>query len=209
MTIRAGLQAFAVGVVLVCGAVKAEAAVLTFGALLSGPAEDPPNASPGTGQGTVLIDTVLNTMQVNATFEDLVAPSTVAHIHCCTAVPFVGTAIPATIVPSFPGFPVGITSGSYSNIFNLTLASTFNPAFIAAQGGTVAAAMAALLSGLQEGSAYLNIHSTAFPNGEIRGFLSPVPIPGALSMFASVLGIGGWLGWRKKRSRKLPAGNLT
>ena len=66
----------------------------------------------------------------------------------------------------------------------LNLAS-YNPTFVAANGGTAASAAKALLAGIQAGQAYLNIHSMMFPGGEIRGFLVvPVDIsikPGATS----------------------------
>ena len=55
----------------------------------------------------------------------------------------------------------------------MTLASSYNPAFVTAHGGTVAGAEADLLAGLKAGQAYLNIHSSTFPGGEIRGFLRP------------------------------------
>ena len=41
----------------------------------------------------------------------------------------------------------------------------------------MAAAETTLFNGLFAGTEYLNIHTTAFPGGEIRGFLSPVPEP--------------------------------
>src|SRR5262249_42319686 len=97
-------------------------------------------------------------------------------IHCCTATPLTGTAIVATTTPTFPGFPLGVTSGSYSMSFDLTQSSSFNPAFITANGGTTASAEAALAAGLVAGEAYLNIHTAMFPNGEIRGFLVPLTV---------------------------------
>src|SRR5262249_40127004 len=48
------------------------------------------------------------------------------------------------------------------------ITSAFNPS------GTVAGANAALVSGIAAGETYLNVHTTNFPNGEIRGFLTPV-----------------------------------
>ncbi|HRH80957.1 MAG TPA: hypothetical protein PLW81_07915 [Thiobacillaceae bacterium] len=39
-------------------------------------------------------------------------------------------------VTNFPGFPLGVTSCSYNPLFNLTLASSFNPAFVTNNGGT-------------------------------------------------------------------------
>ena len=43
---------------------------------------------------------------------------------------------------------------------------------------------AALLAALDNGQAYLNIHSSFAPGGEIRGFLQPVPEPGELAMLS-------------------------
>jgi hypothetical protein len=84
-----------------------------------------------------------------------------------------------------------VTSGSYSMLFDMTQASTWNPAFITASGGTTAGAEAALAAGATAGEAYLNIHSTAFPGGEIRGFLVPAPVtapePGTLLLLGSGL----------------------
>jgi hypothetical protein len=49
--------------------------------------------------------------------------------------------------------------------------SSYNPAFVSANGGTAASAEAALFAGIMAGHAYLNIHTTTFPGGEIEGFL--------------------------------------
>ena len=95
----------------------------------------------------------------------------------------------ATTVPTFPGFPLGVTSGTYDQMFDMTLASSYNPAFITAHGGTVASAEAALAASLADGTAYLNIHTTVRPGGEIRGFLlQSVPEPSGLIL----LGIGSF-----------------
>ena len=51
------------------------------------------------------------------------------------------------------------------------MASSYNPAFITAHGGTVATAEAALIAGMVGGQSYLNIHTTGNPTGEIRGQL--------------------------------------
>ena len=42
----------------------------------------------------------------------------------------------ATGVPTFLGFPTGVTNGYYDHTFDLTLASSFNPAYVTANGGT-------------------------------------------------------------------------
>jgi hypothetical protein len=158
------------------------AALLHFKAFLDGPTEAPPNASPGTGFAIVDIDTDAHTMHVQAGFSDLLSPTTVAHIHCCT----LPTAGVATTTPTFPGFPAGVTSGTYENTFDLEEASSYRAGFITDNGdGTVAGAEAALMAGLLAGNAYFNIHTTQFPAGEIRGFLQ-IPEPGMIGL----LGLG-------------------
>jgi len=140
---------------------------------MTGPNEEPPNTSTGNGNAIITFDPTTHTMRVTMWFSNLVAPTTASHIHCCTATPGAGTAMVATAVPTFPGFPLGVTFGSYDQTFDTSQASTYNPAFITANGGTVAGAEAALYAGILAGKAYLNIHSTQFPGGEIRGFLLP------------------------------------
>jgi hypothetical protein len=161
------------------------AAPLTFATSLSGPAEDPPNNSPGIGSAVVIFDADADTMRVIAEFSGLVALTTAAHIHCCTADPFAATAGVATMVPSFFGFPLGVTSGSMDETFDLGDPASWNPAFVTASGGTVEQAEQRLLSGLLSGRAYFNVHSETFRGGEIRGFL--VPEPSSLALFAACL----------------------
>jgi hypothetical protein len=174
-----------VAAMLVCFATAgAQAAPITYTALLTGPAEFPPNASPGTGFASVVFDNVAHTLLVDVTFSDLIGVTTAAHIHCCTASPLEGIAGVATQVPVFIGFPLGVTSGSYSSLFDLTLPASWNPGFIAANGGTPAGAEAVLGAGLASGRAYFNIHTDLFQGGEIRGFLVPEPAT------MSLLGLG-------------------
>lgn len=172
----------------------ADGAIIAYFANLSGPNESPPVASPGIGSATVTIDTVLHTMRVQVTFSGLLANTTACHIHSATAVPFAGNAGVATQTPSFVGFPLGVTSGSMDQTYDMTLASSWNPTFVTNNGGTTASAETALFNSMAAGTAYLNIHSVQFGSGEIRGFLA-VPAPGTVSLLA----LAAFVGARRRR----------
>lgn len=167
----------------------AQAAPILFTATLTGPEENPPVPSPGTGSATVIFDAEAHSMSVDVTFQGLLAPTSAAHIHGPVTEPQ-GTAPVATQVPSFVDFPLGVTSGSYSHVFNTLDPATYNPGFVTANGGTAAGAEAAFLAMLLDGTAYLNIHTQQFPAGEIRGFLvqqTDVSAPPAAALFALAL----------------------
>ena len=170
------------------------AALIQYAATLNGANESPVNASLGTGSALVTIDTVAQTMEVFVTFAGLTSGTTASHIHCCTASPGTGTTGVATITPNFTGFTTGVTSGTYDHLFDLNSSvGTYNPAFITANGGTVAGAEIALLAGLAGGTSYLNIHTTTSPGGEIRGFLTQTPEPGTLGMMGAAIAVAGLL----------------
>jgi len=176
---------------------------VTLSAALSALNENPPVASSGTGLATVTLDPVAQTLQLVVTFSGLTSPDAAAHIHCCLPSPFAPTNVGvATTVPAFPGFPLGVLSGSYTSpVFDLTQPLIYNPAFITLQGG-LPQAEAALITGLLNNETYLNIHTTVNPGGEIRGILSPVPDEsGTLSLLG--LGIIGLM--TARRMRRSPA----
>jgi hypothetical protein len=168
-----GLLFLALGV-----ASPANATPITYTTILSGANEVPPTGSTATGTATFILN--LDQLTVNETFTGLIAPATAAHIHCCTP-PGTNTGV---AVP-FTGFPTA-TSGTYSNTFDLTLTSTYNSAFLTAEGGTAASAEAALIAGLNSGDAYANIHDSTFPGGEIRGLIAvATPEPGGLLLLGT------------------------
>jgi hypothetical protein len=89
---------------------------------------------------------------VDLNFTGLTAPATMAHIHAPG-----GPGVIAPIAISFTGFPAA-TSGTYSNTFAITPTQ---------------------VSQLQNGQAYMNIHTATFSSGEIRGQLTLFPCPTA------------------------------
>jgi hypothetical protein len=159
-----------------CGVAHAD--ITTFETTLSGAAEAPPNASPGTGTATVWYDSDLHTLRLATTFSGLMGTVTAAHIHAATMVAGMGTAGVATQTPTFSGFPSGVTEGSYDMTFDLTQLSSWNVNFVNAHGGTTAGAEEFFIGAMLEGKTYLNIHTSAVGSGEIRGFLNRVPDSG-------------------------------
>jgi hypothetical protein len=160
--------------VLMVGLVAAaDAAAVHYQVTLDGPSESPANASPGLGFAAVDVDLAAHTIWIDLTFSGLTGTTTACHIHAPTAVALTGTASVATTTPYFAGFPIGVTAAHFTILLDETLATSFNAPFIPANGGTTATAEAALASYIAQGRAYLNVHSSTFGGGEIRGFIIP------------------------------------
>lgn len=117
------------------------AETLTFHAKMNGASEVPANASSGSGEATVTLDTATNMLTYNVTFSGLTGAATMGHIH--------GPAAPganAGVVVPFAGPVVSPLHGQ----------------------ATITASQAA---DLMAGKYYANIHTDANKGGEIRGQL--------------------------------------
>lgn len=141
---------------------SSSALIYPFNHTLSGIFENPPNASPATGNITGTYDDVTKTISFNLTFSGMTGTTTAAHFHAPA-----GLTSNSPVRIGFVGFPTGVTSGSYSNSYVLT----------AQQEGW-----------LMTDSMYVNVHSNVLPGGEIRHqmFLDN-PLPVELSSFTSVI----------------------
>ena len=166
-------------VLLVAAPNAASAGIFIYTGTLSGGASVPANGSTATGTYTVTVDDVLNSVTVNLTFSGLTGgAASAAHIHCCVAPDANGP-----VVIPFTGFP-SATSGTYSNTFT--------------------GVSAANIAGIKAGAAYINIHNTTFPGGEIRGQIGlaqGVPEPATWAMMIGGFGMMG--GALRRRSVKV------
>jgi hypothetical protein len=117
----------------------------------------------GTGSATITLDTVSNLLSWNIQWSGLSAPITVAHFH--------GPALPSQ------NAGVQVNFGSISGLVSPSIGST-------------------TISALQESDLlndlwYINIHSTSFTGGEIRGQVTVIPEPATLMLVAVGLAVVG------------------
>jgi hypothetical protein len=160
---------------------------------LSGP-------SGATGSGVVLLDLDLVTMRIQLNYAGLTSTTTSAQLF---AIPKANqTAIAAIPLTQFS---VGTLNGTYDRTIDLALASSYTPTFLTAadtnMGQTVADGLEAIHDSVEGELAFLRINTTAFPNGELSGFLVAVPEPSSIALLVIVLstfcGLHAWKILRK------------
>jgi hypothetical protein len=142
-------------------AASASAQEVRMGATLSPGQETPALLSGAVGAADVLVDVANRELTVTVRVFNLPTPSTAGHIH-------VGPeGIAGPIILDFPNVPGRI--GDFVLAFRLSATALRpNPALGI---NTMEDAIQAIVGG----NAYVNIHSTTNPGGEIRGQLSVKP----------------------------------
>jgi len=147
----------------------------TFKARLRGLGEAPPVATQASGSFTATLSSDGTTLSYTVTYANLNAQVIFSHIHfgftkevggvmvflCGPAAGAAGG--PPAGFPNPPACP-DTTSGTVSG--TVTAANVVGPN---SQGITPGADFAKVVQAMREGAAYVNVHSTRSPGGEIRG----------------------------------------
>jgi CHRD domain/PEP-CTERM motif len=184
------IHSLPVAAALLYACVSPSQAATVFVTSLAGANEVPARVSPGSGFARVTIDNAMNNVRIVASFSNLTTPTVAGHIHCC-----VPSGVNGPIALAFdrlPGFPLGVTSGVFDLTLNLLDQASYGAGFFTNNGGgTVAGARSAFLSGIAAGNTYVNIHTSRFPGGELRGQLAQIPEPESWAMLIVGFGLIG------------------
>lgn len=136
-------------------AVPAQAEIINARAILGGGEEVPALLTGAVGIADLVIDTTTRTIQVEIRMFNLPAPTTAGHIH-------VGPkGVSGPVVVDFP-IPTGRTG-------DVNLSFTVGTAQLRPNAANGINTMDDAIQTIVGGGAYVNIHSSTFPAGEIRG----------------------------------------
>ena len=155
---------------------QAGAAIVTHSFNLNGAEEVPPNASLAAGSAEVTIDDVLGTFTFFAVVFNLDGTPSAAHLHP-GGVGVVGAPVYDLVAEADTGELV--TIGTIEVPSSLALAGVSKP---------IEVILAAAINS-SPFLFYMNIHTDVFPGGEVRGQLAPIPVPAALWLLSTALGL--------------------
>jgi hypothetical protein len=163
---RTILKPVSLAVLAVALAVPVTARAQTVHATLSSHHEVPALSTPGSGSFRAKVDVAAGTISWQLEYANLEADALQSHIHF--GQPGVNGGVSAFLCSNLGNGPAGtltcpLRSGTLSGV--ITSAAIVGPAGQGIAPGEFAALAAAIL----DGTAYVNVHSTAWPAGEIRG----------------------------------------
>ena len=156
----------------------ANASLVTYSFNLDGSHETPPNASSAAGSAQLTFDDVADTLTFALAGFNLLGVPMAAHIHFAPA----GVKGP-------PVYNLGThaDSGGPLVIGSFVIPNSFG---MAGEDKSIDAALIALINATPS-NFYVNLHTTVFPGGIIRGQLAAVPLPPAVWLLGSAFaGLG-------------------
>jgi hypothetical protein len=135
------------------------AAQTTYTATLLGVNEVPTVATPANGSATVVLDASQTQLSVTCSFANLIGTYTASHIHGPAPV-----GVNAGVKWGFvaPTAPWVFSNGNHDGTLTNFIVTGITPTDV---------------TNLNNGQFYVNVHSTSFPGGEIRGQLNPAVVP--------------------------------
>jgi hypothetical protein len=170
---------------------SSNAAIISTNFMLDGGQEVPPNSSNALGIAQIDYDTTDDTFDISvyvvgiplANLRPAGANGTPIHIHLAPPGSNGGIVIDLGFLGSFVQSGLGI---------ELTLTD------VAAGGtfGAISSDPATVQQAFRQGNLYVNIHTNAFPGGEIRGNIPPIPTPAT----AALIGAAGLLAVGRRRA---------
>lgn len=146
----------------------------------NGPEADGSTNSPGVGNGHVEYDTATNVLSYTISWENLVGDLTKLHIHGPADA---SSSNPQHILEIFgpPEVPAELATTSGTVTESRVLETLIQPGFDPITP-------AEIITIMRSGQAYLNVHTSVFGGGEIRGNLGiPVPEPVSANV---IVGLG-------------------
>jgi CHRD domain-containing protein len=148
--------------------VATASAQTTYTTVMNGASEVPTINTAATGTATVVLNAAQTQISITCQFHNLIGTYTASHIH--------GPA------------PIGVNAGVKWGFLPPTAPWVFSNAN---HDGTlsnfvVTGLTATDVTNLSNGQFYVNVHSTQFPGGEIRGQLGSAPVPTVKSSWSRV-----------------------